>query len=139
MHIKKLHTLVHRFNNPDFGILLIRIALGVVFIDAGWAKIGAMEEVIKGFATLGFAPFLAYFVAWAEFIGGIFFVVGIFSRYAGIVLTVIMAVAVKVLFAKGFSLAGGGYEFALVLMLGSMAMVAFGSGAYSLARKLKNR
>ncbi len=137
--MKSIHTFVHRFNNPDFGILLIRLAFGLVFINAGWMKITSMDTTIQSFGTLGFSPFLAYFVAWAELIGGVAFIVGIFSRYAGIILTIIMVVAVKILFVKGFSLAHGGYEFPLVAMLGSLAIVTFGSGAYSLARMLKRR
>jgi putative oxidoreductase len=130
--MKNIHALMHHLHNPDLGILFLRLALGPVFIYSGWFKIASMETAIGFFKALGFAPFLAYFVAWSEFLGGIAFILGIFSRYAGILLAIIMAVAIKVLFHNGFSLANSGYEFALVLMLGSLAMVTLGSGKYSL-------
>ena len=49
-----------------------------------------------------------------------------------------MVVAVvKVHLANGFNVATGGYEFALTLLLGSLALIFLGSGAYSLAGVLK--
>jgi len=136
--MQNVHALVHRLNNPDLGILCIRIALGAVFIYHGWAKIGSMEQTIGFFASLGFASFLAYFVAWAELIGGIALVAGFLVRYAGILLSAVMVVAVvKVHLANGFNVATGGYEFALTLLLGSLALIFLGSGAYSLAGFLK--
>ena len=133
-----IHALVHRLHNPDAGILLVRIAVGLIFLLHGWAKIQGMEGTIGFFASLGFPAFLAYFVAWSEIIGGLALIVGIFVRYVGILLGVIMLVAiVKVHWQNGYKVSEGGYEFALVLMLGAFAITALGAGAYSLARYLK--
>lgn len=133
--MQQIHSLTHRLHNADLGILLIRLALGAVFIYHGWQKLQAMDMTIGFFGTLGFAPYLAYVVAYAEFIGGIALVLGIATRYAGLVLAIAMAVATfKVHWSNGFSLATGGYEFAMALMLGSLAMVFLGAGRYSLAR-----
>lgn len=137
--MNSLHALMHRLHNPDLGILFIRLALGVVFINAGWMKISDMEMVVGFFGQLGFSAGLAYFVSYAELIGGIAFILGIFTRYAGVFLAIIMLVAIKVLFPSGFSLANNGYEYPFVLMLASMALVTFGSGAYSLAGLLKRQ
>lgn len=136
--MQNIHALVHRLHNPDAGMLLLRIAVALVFIQHGWMKLSGMEGTVGFFAMLGFPAFLAYFVAWSEVLGGIALLIGIFSRYVGILFTIIMAVAiVKVHWQNGFSVRDGGYEFALVLMLCSMAIAAFGSGAYSFARYLK--
>ncbi len=135
-----IHALVHRLHNVDLASLFIRLAIGIVFFQHGWTKLQSMEGTVAFFGTLGFAPFLAYFVAWLEVAGGIAFIAGIFSRYFGILLAITMAVAVfKVHLANGFSVGSGGYEFALVLMLGSLAIVCLGSGRYSLAGLLKGR
>ena len=136
--MNNIHALVHRLHNPDAGILLLRIALGVVFIFHGWMKISGMEGAIGFFASLGFPAFLAYFVAWSEVIGGLAFLAGIFVRYVGLILAIIVTVAIfKVRFVNGFSAANGGYEYEFVLLLGSLAMATFGAGAYSLAKYLK--
>lgn len=136
--LSNIHALVHRLHNPDAGILLIRIAVGLIFLLHGWSKLEGMDNLVAWFATLGFPGFLAYFVAWSEVLGGLALIVGIFVRYVGILLGIIMAVAIiKVHLGKGYSVATGGYEFALVLMLGAFAITTFGAGAYSLARYLK--
>ncbi len=135
--MNSLHTMVHKLHNPDLGNLLLRLAIGAVFIHAGWGKVNAMDMVVSSFATMGIPAVLAYFVAYAELIGGVALVLGVFVRYVGIILSVIMAVALfKVHFANGFSLQNGGYEYVYVLLLGSMALVTFGSGKYSIACKL---
>lgn len=132
-----LHSLMERMHNTDLATLFIRIAVGVVFINAGWLKVNDMEMVLTGFAGLGIPAWLAYFVAYAEFIGGILLVIGLFSRYVGVILAVIMLVAiVKVHYVNGFSLAKGGYEYNFVLLLASLALVTLGSGKYSVAHML---
>ena len=136
--MQAIHRLTHTFANPDLGILLLRVALGVVFFYHGWTKLGDMEPVIGFFGSLGLAPWMAYLVAWAEAVGGALLIVGLFSRYAGIVLGIVALVAlVKVHLPNGFAVTGGGYEFILVLLLGSLAMIAFGSGRYGVAGWLR--
>ena len=135
--MKKIHECIERLHNPDLAVLLIRIALGVVFINAGWMKINNIDMVVGGFASIGIPMSLAYFVTYAEFIGGILLVLGVAVRYASIVLAIIMLVATKILFIKGFSLQGGGYEYVLTLFLAAASLVTTGSGAYSLARVWK--
>lgn len=133
-----MHKLTQYLHNQNLGILLIRIALGVVFIHAGWLKITGMDVVVAGFGAIGIPTALAYIVAYAEFIGGIALILGIFVRSVSVVLAVIMVVAIaKVHFASGFGLQNGGYEYTFVLLLGSLAMITFGAGAYSIGRLLK--
>lgn len=136
--MQALNTIMRRLHNPDLGLLLIRVALGVVFLYHGWTKVADMEPVIGFFGTLGFAPWLAYLVAWVETIGGVALIFGVFTRYAAIVLAVVALVAlVKVHLPNGFSVSAGGYEFILVLLLGSIALVTMGEGKYSLGRLFK--
>ena len=97
-----------------------------------------MDMVVGMFATFGIPAVFAYFVAYAELICGIAMVLGIFVRYAGILLAVIMLVAIiRVHGPNGFSLQAGGYEYVLVLLLCSLAMVTLGAGKYSVAQMLK--
>ena len=138
--MNKIHELVHRLNNPDLGMLFIRLALAATFINAGWFKVSNLAMVVGGMGEAGIPAFLAYIVSFGELLGGIALLIGIFSRYAGILLSIIMAVALfMVHWANGYSLQNGGYEYVLVLLLGALAMITFGSGKYSLAGWLRSR
>ena len=129
-----IHSVMHRLHNPDLGILLLRVALGVVFVFHGWQKIGSMEQTIGFFGSIGIPVFLTYVAAYTEFLGGLLLIIGLFVRYAGVLLAITMTVAVFLVhFKNGFSLANGGYEYALALLLGSLALVFTGSGKYSVA------
>lgn len=129
---------LERLHNSDLAILFLRIAIGIVFISAGWMKISGIEGVIGFFGAFGIAPAFAYIVAYSEFIGGILILLGLLTRYAGIVLAIVMLVAIfKVHIANGFSLANNGYEYTLVLLLSSLALVFQGAGKYALGKVLK--
>lgn len=110
----------------------------------GWQKISAGVDMTAGFfGQVGIdwlfgALFWANVVAYTEFIGGIALVLGIFVRYVGVLLAIAMAVAVFVVhWSNGFSIGNGGYEFAMLLGLGALALVFTGAGRYSLARGMK--
>lgn len=136
--MEKIHELVHRLSNPNLGLLFVRIALGCSFISEGWMKINNLADLSNFFMSLGIPVALAYFVAYAEFIGGIFLIAGLFVRYIGIIFSVIMIVAIaKVHYVNGFSLLHGGYEYVFVLLMSSLALVVSGSGICSLKSLLK--
>lgn len=129
-----------KLQNPDLGLLLLRLAVGIVFVYAGWFKLNNMEMVTAGFASMGFAPWLAYLVGYVEFLGGIAMILGLFVQYAGILLAIVMLVAlVKVHAPNGYSLANNGYEYVLMLMLSSLAIVTLGAGKYSVGKLLKKK
>lgn len=136
--MKKLNGMIERLHNPDIGILLVRIALGTVFINAGWMKLQMTEFVVPAFASMGIPAFLAYFVMYAELITGILLVLGVFVRYAATIIAIIMAVATFVVHWKaGFSMANGGYEYTFVLGLCALALVALGAGRHTVVRLFK--
>lgn len=136
--MRKIHAMVSGLHNPDLGILFIRIALGLVFMHAGWLKVANAEFVVTSFAAIGIPAYLAYFVMYAELIGGALIILGFFARYIGIILAVIMIVAiVKAHLVNGFGLQNNGYEYVLVLLLNSLAIVTLGDGKYSLERLVK--
>lgn len=130
--MSELCNFAGKLNNHNLASLFLRLAVGAVFINAGWMKVTDMEMVVGFFGQIGFPAFLAYFVSYAELVGGLLLVAGFLTRYASVVLAVIMLVACFVLSSKGFSLANGGYEYPFVLMFASLALVTLGSGKYSL-------
>lgn len=130
-----MHTFLHRFHNPDIAKLALRVALGVVFIVAGWMKISNMEFVVTMFGTVGIPAAFAYIVSYGEFIAGIALLLGVFAMYAASFVAVVMLVATfMVHWPNGFSLANGGYEYNFVLLLVALAVVMLGAGRYALVK-----
>lgn len=126
---------VNFLGQSDVAMTLLRVAIGVVFINAGWMKIQNTDMMLAGFASMGFPSFLVYVVMYAEFIGGIMLVLGLWVRYAAMVLGGIMLVALfKVHLSHGFSIAQGGFEYVLVLGAGLYALLTNVSSGYSLQK-----
>lgn len=120
------------FHNKNLGLLLIRIALGVAFVAHGWAKITHIDMFHGFFASIGLSSIVwLYLAAYGEFLGGLALIFGVFTRYASVVLTIIMIVAISFVHIKnGYNLQGG-YEYQSVLLLVSIALGLTGAGRYS--------
>jgi len=122
-------------HRPNLGIFILRVVLGIVFMYHGYMKISNMPQTVGFFATLGFAAFLAYFVAWLEFLGGIALIVGLWTRYIALLLAINMVVALyTVHLAHGFSVGQGGYEYVLVLIGGTLALTFMEHGRFSITK-----
>jgi putative oxidoreductase len=76
-------------------LLFVRIYWGVQLAQNGWGKLHNLAHVTEFFASLNLpAPALtATFVASVEFVGSILLVIGLFSRFIGLVLAIDMAMA----------------------------------------------
>lgn len=127
----------------DRGLLLIRLALGVVFAMHGWMKLTVFGVAgTAGFLTqLGVPlPHLNAVVLIAvELGGGVLLAVGAGTRVVGALLAFSMFVAtVTAHAASGFFLPSG-YEFTLTLTLVTLAIVLTGAGRYSLDARLFSR
>ena len=116
--------------NRSLGLVLIRVAVGLVFFMHGWQKIGNVPMVEGMMASFGLPQGTGFFIAWLEVIGGLSLILGIMTRVFGLAFGIEMLVA--------FFLTGGaskGYrphELELVLMLLSFGLALTGSGRYSL-------
>ncbi len=111
------------------GVFLIRLGLGLVFVVNGWGKLQGMEGVIAFFATLGFLPFFAYLVAYGEFLGGIAMITGVWTKWAGMLLAIIMAVAVwETKTDVGFT----SYQLPLSLLFTSIGIAFTGPGSFTI-------
>ena len=120
----------------DWALLLIRLSVAATFIVHGWMKIQNMEGTIGFFATLGFSAAVTYFVAYAEFIGGILMAAGVMTRLVGGLFAATMVVAIYAVHLKnGFNNSGGGYEFQLLLLACSVAIALIGPGRMSVHSK----
>lgn len=132
----------------EYSMLSIRIALGVVFLAHGGQKLfglfggKGLEGTIGFMKMLGFAPaaFWGTMLACAEFFGGLFALLGLFSRWAGFFLAIVMAVATFAVHLKnGLFLSNKGFEFSGSLLCMAIALMIYGGGKLSIDDFLESR
>jgi putative oxidoreductase len=111
--------------NRSVGLMLIRLALGLLFFTHGLMKVQALSQVAAMFVHFGFFPWVGFFIAWLEVIGGLALILGIATRFFAFLFGVEMLVATLLIgFAHGISIE-------LVLSLVSFGLMFLGSGRYS--------
>ncbi len=126
--MRKHITAVSRyFKRRDLGLLLIRVALGVLFLAHGWSKIHNLPGTENMFAHLGFGASVGIFIAWLETLGGLALIFGIATRVFAVAFGIEMLVAVL---TGPLGRAVGGTE--LVLSIASFGLALAGSGRFSL-------
>ncbi len=120
---------------------ILRVVTGLIFAMHGWMKItGGVANVAGFLGMIGFpvAMVFAYLLIAAEFVGGIFLVIGLYTHWAAKFTAFVAAVAfLTVHVSKGFSLANGGYEYIILLLAASISIMITGPGAWSLDGKRK--
>lgn len=81
--------------------LLARVGLGVVFVQTGWGKLHALDQVTEFFRSLGipFPELQAPFVASVELVCGALLLAGLATRFASLMLigTMVVAIATAIL------------------------------------------
>ncbi len=108
--------------------LLIRIALGAVFIVHGWDKLLNIQGQTDFFADVGvpFPTVTIWIVTFLEFVGGLLVLAGWYTRVGATSLALVMAGAlITFKFSVGFI---GGWEFDLVLFLMAVSLLLSGPG-----------
>lgn len=78
------------------GPLVARIVVGYVFMLTGWAKLQNLPQMIENFRDWGipYPELLTPFVSGVECFGGLFLMLGLFTRIAGAMLCGVMVVAI---------------------------------------------
>ena len=123
-------------STADYGIALLRIALGAMFLAHGLLK--ALVFTLPGtaafFASVGFPGFLAYIVAPAEILAGVALLVGYRTRLVAALTVPLLIGAASVHFGNGwiFSAPKGGWEYPVYLIVAAVAQSLLGGGAYAL-------
>jgi putative oxidoreductase len=120
--------------------LPLRLFLGLSFIAHGSQKLfaafgGPGITGVTGFFHSAHIPVpgvTAWVVALTEFVGGLLLVLGLATRVAAALLSVVMLVAVlAVHLPHGFFAQHGGAELPLAYLAGLVALMLFGGGALS--------
>jgi putative oxidoreductase len=133
----------------EYGITILRLTLGVVFLLHGY--LGGFVFGPAGLAAFNASKGIplptvtAWFVILGHLLGGVSLVLGYLTRLGALIHVVIMGGAVFfVHLSQGFFLDGKivdaaagkatvvGYEYSLVLLLASVAMLILGSGPIAL-------
>ncbi len=75
-------------------VVMVRVAVGIVFVSSGALKFLFENQGGLRFAKLGMPPWLALFVGAVELVTGAMVMIGAFTRLAGAVLAFDMIVAI---------------------------------------------
>lgn len=122
--------------NPDLGLAILRVVLGVIFIAHGAPKLFGGVDGFAGFlGSLGVPLPLAFawLVALLEFFGGLSLIIGFLVAPLALLLASEMLAAIILVHAeRGFYVVGfppnGGIEFNLLLMVSLLVLVFGGPG-----------
>ena len=131
-------------DNAPYGALLLRLALGTMFImHSLYLKIVVftLPGTVKFFDSLGLPPYSAHLTIAVEAIGGLLLIVGYRTRYAALALVPVLLGATWVHWKNGwlFTNAGGGWEYPLFLAAAAAAQAMMGDGAWSLGAKVASK
>ena len=115
-------------------LLLLRLALGIIFIFHGYPKLFThTRETMQIFEHMGFPGYFVYIAGAVEFFGGIVMILGLFTRVAGLLLAGEMAIAIwRVHLPQGPITMVKNYEFPLVLAMAAFTLATVGAGLISL-------
>lgn len=121
-----------------YAALLLRIALGVMFLAHGLTKllVFTLPGTAQFFAKIGFAGWLAYPVTFFEIGAGALLILGVWPRWIAVIAAVQLFVASSVHFGNGwgFGNPGGGWEYPVFLAVAAAVLVLLGDGKFALLK-----
>ncbi|MBD2748561.1 DoxX family protein [Microvirga sp. BT688] len=120
-----------------YAALILRITLGILFLAHAGLKFFVFTPAgaAQFFGSLGLPPALAYLTIAAEALGGIALILGLFTRWASLVLIPILVGAIVLVHGKAgffFSNPNGGWEFLAFWIAALAAQALLGDGALAL-------
>ena len=120
----------------SWGITLLRVTVGVVFVAHGGQKFFmGFHQVAEFLGSLEIPePTAAAIILTAvEFFGGLAMIFGVLTRYVAIMLAFDMAVAIITFhWRNGFFTAQNGIEFPMVLLVANLTLILTGGGEIEL-------
>ncbi len=136
---------------PETGLLVLRVAMGIIFLLHGWMKLfGGQESFVREMlAMVGWdiPNVLLMLLAIVEALGGLALMLGLFARLAAVVLALEMVVAVALFhLGQGFFIVAipnvplaYGFEYHVALVGGLVCIALGGSGVGALQEKILSR
>ena len=131
-------------SNPEYAAaaaLLLRFALGVMFLAHAWVKIKVFTPAgtAQFFKSLGLPGELAYLTIAAEVGGGILLILGIETRWVALALVPLMLGTIVMVHGKAgwlFTNKDGGWEYPAFWAVGLLALALLGDGSAALGPML---
>jgi putative oxidoreductase len=114
-------------------LLLLRAALGVIFIYHGYPKLHHASATMAMFSHLGFPRYFAVVSGVLETFGGGLLILGLFTRIVGLLLAGEMVIAlwrVHGMFTNPMAVSH--YEFPMALAASAFTLACLGAGAISM-------
>ena len=142
-----MSTLINKVlsTRAGYGLTVLRIVVGIVFAAHGSQKLfGAfggygLAGTAQYMESIGLTPgyLMATLAGGTEFFAGLALIIGLLVRPAALGLTFLSLVAIfSVHISNGLFMANNGYEFALALLGGSIAVLIEGAGKLSADRAI---
>lgn len=140
---KLIHTVLG--SRAGYGLTVLRIFVGIIFAAHGSQKLfgwfggGGLAGTAQWMESIGLAPgtLMAALADGTEFFGGLALIVGLLARPAALGLSFTLLVAIfSVHISNGLFMANNGYEFALALLGGTVAVLIEGAGKLSIDRAI---
>jgi putative oxidoreductase len=124
-----------------YGAMLLRVALGALFLAHGLLKLLVHKPAgtVAYFRSLGLPGIIGYLTMAAELGGGTLLILGIATSLVALALVpLILSTIYMVHGSKGwlFTNEGGGWEFPALWTVALVVQALLGSGAYSLGHVL---
>ena len=132
MRVPDIYRSVGDHRASAFILMLLRVAVGSIFIVHGWHEVSDVPGTIGAFRDLGLPAVAAYFAITVEVFGGIGLLLGALTSLSALGPAVAMAFAIsfvhggRTLFADS-----DGWEYPLLLFLLCVYFAVHGAGAYS--------
>ena len=123
----------------SFGLLILRISIGTMLIHHGYEKTADINNFADAFVRPIGIPFpilSSYIAAYSEIYGSWLMIVGLFTRFASLLIVGTIGVAIyHAIVTAGFNI----YllELLILYMGGSLCILLLGSGDFALDRFLK--
>ncbi len=134
-------------SNVGLSSLILRVPVGLVFACHGsqklfgWLGGYGLEGTGQWMASIGSHPgvLMALLAGSAEFFGGLALALGLLTRPAALATAFTMLMALPVHLGNGVFVTNNGYEYALTLLVASLALMIQGAGRYSVDAVLKTK
>lgn len=118
------------------GLLIARVAIGVIFLAHGLQKLNVwgLDGTAAAFESMGVpaASLSAFLVMWLEILGGAALILGLLTPVVAALLTVDMVGALLITHVdNGIWVGDGGYELVLALGAAALTLAVVGAGRFS--------
>ena len=114
-----------------FGLLVLRVVVGLVFLPHGWAKLKNPKVMAQG---MGWSAAAISVLGFVEAASGLLLILGLLTQFAALLLVLVMLGALYYKLTKWHKKFTGdcGWELDFMLLAANIALLLSGAGAWAL-------